>query len=64
MGTTGLVAQAHGRNDEAEIENLLIRGLLIAFTLGSAAILAAPIIHLVTSRLLAASNIVQVQMQS
>ena len=34
MGTTGLVAQAHGRNDEAEIENLLIRGLIIAFTLG------------------------------
>ena len=30
MCTTGLVAQAHGRNDEVEIENLLIRGLIIA----------------------------------
>ena len=63
MCTTGLVAQAHGRNDEAEIENLLIRGLIIALTLGSLAILASPIIHLVTSQLLAASSSVERQMQ-
>ena len=63
MCTTGLVAQAHGRNDEAEIENLLIRGLIIALTLGSLAILASPIIHLVTSQLLAASSSVEHQMQ-
>ena len=59
MCTTGLVAQAHGRNDEAEIENLLIRGLIIALTLGSLAILASPIIHLATSQLLAASSSVE-----
>ena len=64
MCTTGLVAQAHGRNDEAEIENLLIRGLIIALTLGSVAILASPIIHLVTSQLLAASSSVEVQMRT
>ena len=64
MCTTGLVAQAHGRNDEVEIENLLIRGLIIALTLGSVAILAAPIIHLVTSQLLAASSSVEVQMRT
>ena len=63
MCTTGLVAQAHGRNDEAEIENLLIRGLIIALTLGSLAILASPIIHLVTSQLLTASSSVERQMQ-
>ena len=63
MCTTGLVAQAHGRNDEAEIENLLIRGLIIALTLGSLAILASPFIHLVTSQLLAASSSVERQMQ-
>ena len=63
MCTTGLVAQAHGRNDEAEIEDLLIRGLIIALTLGSLAILASPIIHLVTSQLLTASSSVEHQMQ-
>ena len=63
MCTTGLVAQAHGRNDEVEIEDLLIRGLIIALTLGSLAILASPIIHLVTSQLLTASSSVEHQMQ-
>ena len=62
MCTTGLVAQAHGRDDKAEIENLLIRGLIIALTLGSLVILASPIIHIVTSQLLAASSSVEVQM--
>ncbi len=64
MGTTGLVSQAHGRNDDAEIENLLVRGLIIAFALGSIAVLASPIIHLLSSQLLAASSIVEVQMRT
>ena len=64
MCTTGLVAQASGYNDEAEIENLLIRGLIIALTLGLVTILASPIIYLVTSQLLAASSSVEVQMQT
>ncbi len=64
MCTTGLVAQANGYNDEAEIENLLIRGLIIALTLGLVAILASPIIYLVTSQLLAASSSVEVQMRT
>ncbi len=64
MCTTGLVAQAHGRNDEVEIENLLIRGLIIALNLGLVAILASPIILLVTGQLLAASSSVEVQMRT
>jgi MATE family multidrug resistance protein len=42
MGTTGLVAQAHGRNLPDEIVNWLARGLFLAFSLGIILLLAMP----------------------
>ena len=42
MGTTGLVAQAHGRNQPDEIVNWLARGLFLAFSLGIILLLAMP----------------------
>ena len=39
MGTTGLVAQAKGAEDESEVFSYLIRGILIGFTAGLALIL-------------------------
>ena len=44
MCTTGLVAQAHGRGDLREIEHLMVRGLLVAFILGTLFILATPLV--------------------
>ena len=44
MGTTGLVAQAHGRNRPDEIIDLLARGLFLALTIGILLILAMPVI--------------------
>jgi MATE family multidrug resistance protein len=40
MGTTGLVAQAAGANDEAEVRAALFRALLIAVLIGSVLVLA------------------------
>lgn len=34
MATTGLVAQAHGRGDNAAIEHHLVRGMFVAFFSG------------------------------
>lgn len=42
MGTTGLVAQAHGRNLPDEIVNWLARGLFLAFSFGIILLLAMP----------------------
>ena len=64
MGTTGLVAQAHGRGDVRAIENHLVRGLIIAFILGLAFVLAAPVVHVVTAALLSASGTVESLMHS
>jgi MATE family multidrug resistance protein len=36
MGTTGLVAQAHGADDHAELRNTVIRALLMALAIGAA----------------------------
>ncbi|MDB2390387.1 MATE family efflux transporter [Alphaproteobacteria bacterium] len=44
MGTTGLVAQAHGRDQPDEIVNLLARGLFLALSIGIVMILAMPVI--------------------
>ena len=44
MGTTGLVAQAHGRNLPDEILDLLARGLFLALSIGILLILAMPVI--------------------
>lgn len=59
MCTTGLVAQAHGRGDLREIEHLMVRGLLVAFLLGGLFILATPLVHAVTTTILAASDQVE-----
>ena len=59
MCTTGLVAQAQGRGDLSEIENHLVRGLIIALLLGFTFVLATPLVHVVTSALLSASEAVE-----
>ena len=63
MGTTGLVAQAHGRGDSKTIENHLVRGLVLAFCLGTGFVLATPLVLAVTGLLLAASPAVEGLMQ-
>ena len=64
MCTTGLVAQAHGRGDIRDIENHLVRGLIIALILGTAFVLAAPLVHVVTAVLLSASGAVESLMKT
>ena len=45
MGTTGLVAQAHGARDQAELSNNVVRALLLAAAIGAAVLLLqAPLI--------------------
>jgi MATE family multidrug resistance protein len=39
MGTTGLVAQAHGAGDHAELRNTVIRALLMAAVIGAAVLM-------------------------
>jgi MATE family multidrug resistance protein len=64
MCTTGLVAQAHGREDTKTIENLIIRGLVVAGILGITINLAAPLIHLVTDMILTGSTQVKALMHN
>ena len=59
MCTTGLVAQAQGRGDLREIENHLVRGLVLAFCLGFIFVIATPLVHVVTGALLTASDAVE-----
>ncbi|MEC7586759.1 MAG: MATE family efflux transporter, partial [Pseudomonadota bacterium] len=63
MGTTGLVAQAHGRGDATAIEHHLVRGLVLAFCLGTGFVLAKPLLLVLTGVLLAASPAVEALMQ-
>ena len=63
MATTGLVAQAHGRGSTSEIENQLVRGLVLALALGGALVLATPLILGLTGALLSASPAVEGLMQ-
>jgi MATE family multidrug resistance protein len=63
MCTTGLVAQAQGRGDLREIENHLVRGLLLAFCLGFVFVIGTPLVNLVTAALLTASDTVETLMQ-
>ena len=64
MGTTGLVAQAHGRNLPDEIVNLLARGLFLAFSIGIVLILAMPVITWIAVISFAASTDVESLMVS
>ena len=63
MGTTGLVAQAHGRGDATAIEHHMVRGLVLALCLGTGFILATPLVLTLTGVLLAASPAVEALMQ-
>jgi multidrug resistance protein, MATE family len=52
MGTTGLVAQAHGAGDAAVIRLNLLRALIVAFALGAAVLaLQVPLLSLALSAL-------------
>ena len=63
MGTTGLVAQAHGRGDATAIEHHMVRGLVLALCLGTSFVLATPLVLALTGVLLAASPAVEALMQ-
>ena len=63
MGTTGLVAQAHGRGDATAIEHHIVRGLVLALCLGTGFVLATPLVLALTGVLLAASPAVEALMQ-
>ena len=63
MGTTGLVAQAHGRGDATAIEHHMVRGLVLALCLGTGLVLATPLVLTLTGVLLAASPAVEALMQ-
>lgn len=63
MGTTGLVAQAHGRGDATAIEYHMVRGLVLALCLGTGFVLATPLVLALTGVLLAASPAVEALMQ-
>ena len=62
MATTGLVAQAHGRQDLQAIEHHLVRGLVVAMVLGSLVVVAMPIVHLAAQLMLMASDEVEALM--
>ncbi len=59
MGTTGLVGQAAGAEDSAEVSALLSRALLIAFGAGLALIVLQPLIFLAGFALAPASDEVE-----
>ena len=63
MGTTGLVAQAHGRGDATAIEHHMVRGLVLALCIGTGFVLATPLVLALTGVLLAASPAVEALMQ-
>ncbi|HEB78281.1 MAG TPA: MATE family efflux transporter [Methylothermaceae bacterium] len=64
MGTTGLTAQAHGKNDPVQINATLARALLIAFALaGMLLLLRRPLLTL-SLRLLEASSQVEFHTQT
>ena len=63
MGTTGLVAQAHGRGDVTAIEHHMVRGLVLALCLGTGFVLATLLVLTLTGALLAASPAVEALMQ-
>ena len=63
MCTTGLVAQAQGRGDLREIENHLVRGLILALCLGVIFVVATPVVNMITGALLTASEGVETLMR-
>ena len=59
MGTTGLVAQAQGQNVASKTAKILVRGLILAFSIGLAVILATPVITGIATNLFSASKLVE-----
>lgn len=59
MCTTGLVAQAHGRGADGEIENHMVRGLIVALSIGFSFVIATPLVTAVTGSLFSASETVR-----
>lgn len=57
-GTTGLVAQAFGRGDQAEERAVFWRALTIAFAAGTMLVLAAPLVAWAGARFMAAEQAV------
>ena len=45
MGTSGMTAQAYGRDDEGDIKNIFLRSLTIALVLSAGIILLGPVIR-------------------
>ena len=50
MGTSGMTAQAYGRDDEGDIKNIFLRSLTIALVLSAGIILLGPVIRDVALR--------------
>ncbi|MCO5063422.1 MAG: MATE family efflux transporter [Rhizobiaceae bacterium] len=59
-GTTGLVAQAFGRNDEREQRHVLIRALLLATAIGLSIAILSPLISLAGQRFMGAEAAVNI----
>ena len=64
MCTTGLVAQAHGRGADHEIENHMIRGLIVALSIGFGFVIATPLVIALTGTLFSASEAVRELMRA
>lgn len=64
MCTTGLVAQAHGRGADREIEDHMIRGLVVALAIGFGFVIATPLVIAVTTALFSASESVRELMKA
>ena len=59
MGTTGLVAQAHGAADEQEIQAVFYRSILVAVVLGLLVLAASPLLIAVALWMIGGSDAVQ-----
>jgi MATE family multidrug resistance protein len=62
MGTTGMVAQMHGPEQNTAIAHLLIRGVSVALGLGGVLILASPFITSAATTIFSASNMAEALM--
>ncbi len=62
MGTTGMVAQMHGAEQNTAISHFLMRGVGVALGLGGVLILASPFITSAAIKIFSASNIAEALM--
>ena len=59
MGTTGLVAQSQGEDAAAQIARIMVRGLVLACTIGMIIVLATPVITSIATVVFSASELVE-----